>query len=166
MNVRLSEFAGFCPGVRRADSAVLNMLKSKTENMRIFTLGHLIHNRLYNEDLERRGVRSIEFDRIESEFLTDPSKPMTVIIRTHGITKEQNDFLAELQEKYERFSYFDATCPFVKKIHRIAEENTNENTYFLLFCTPGHPEAIGIMSYAKGKKIAFSSLKHFAQKHQ
>ena len=158
MNVRLSEFAGFCPGVRRADRSVLDLLKNKKENERIFTLGHLIHNRLYNEELEHRGIKCIDFSEVEKEYLSAPHVPMTVVIRTHGVTKEQSDFLASLSERYENFSFVDATCPFVKKIHRIAEENTNENTCFLLYATPDHPEAIGIMSYAKGKKIAFSSL--------
>ena len=157
MNIRLSKFAGFCPGVRRADESVLTILKNKSKNERVFTLGHLIHNRLYNEDLDRRGVKNITFDEIEKEYLRDQSAPMTIIIRTHGITKEQNDFLITFANTHENFKLFDATCPFVKRIHKIADESTNENTYFLLFSNPSHPEAIGIMSYAKGDKLAFSS---------
>ena len=157
MNIRLSEYAGFCPGVRRADESVLTLLKNKQDRERIFTLGHLIHNRLYNEDLEHRGVKSIEFADVEKEYLSDPTAPMTVIIRTHGVTKDQSDFLSSFAEEHENFKFFDATCPFVKRIHKIAKENTNDNTYFLLFSNPSHPEAIGIMSYAKGDKLAFSS---------
>ena len=157
MNIRLSEYAGFCPGVRRADESVLTLLKNKQDRERIFTLGHLIHNRLYNEDLEHRGVKSIEFADVEKEYLNDPTAPMTVIIRTHGVTKDQSDFLSSFAEEHENFKFFDATCPFVKRIHKIAKENTNDNTYFLLFSNPSHPEAICIMSYAKGDKLAFSS---------
>ena len=103
-------------------------------------------------------MKSLEFSEIEKEYLRSPEKAMTVVVRTHGVTKDQSDFLAYLQDKYENFSFLDATCPFVKKIHKIAAENTNENTYFLLYSTPSHPEAVGIMSYAKGAKRAFSSL--------
>ena len=158
MTVRLSKYAGFCPGVKRADKAITDIVNSNSSESRIYTLGHLIHNRLYNEDLEKKGVKSISFDEVESVYLENPQKPMTLVIRTHGITKDQTNALRLLEEKYKNFSVYDATCPFVKKIHNIAEENTNDSTFFLLFCDPGHPEAIGIISYAKGEKLAFSKL--------
>ena len=158
MKINLSKFAGFCPGVRRADETVRNIIRTASNGARVFTLGHLIHNRLYNEELENLGVSSIAFDKIEEEYLNAPDQPMTVVIRTHGITKDQLEFLTKFEEKHPGFSLIDATCPFVKKIHRIAAENTDENTCFLLYCDPKHPEAIGIMSYANGEKFAFSSL--------
>ena len=158
MKINLSKYAGFCPGVRRADETVRERIKSARDGERIYTLGHLIHNRLYNEELESIGVSSIDFEDVEKEYFSRPNKPMTVIIRTHGITKDKCDFLVKLDTENENFTVIDATCPFVKKIHKIAEENTGDDTCFLLFCDPGHPEAIGTMSYAKGEKLAFSSL--------
>ena len=160
MRINLSKFAGFCPGVRRADESVRDLLN--TGCGRIYTLGHLIHNRLYIEELERHGVRSIDFCDVERIYLESPDEPMTLIIRTHGIVKDQLDALHELEEKYPNFSLIDRTCPFVKRIHQIALDNTNDETLFLLFCDAKHPEAIGIMSYARGEKIAFSSLEELA----
>lgn len=157
MQFILSEHAGFCPGVRNADKTVSRLINS-IDGHRIFTLGHLIHNRLYNLDLEARGVRSIEIDEVEKEFLSNADVPMTVVIRTHGITLDVENRLKELREKYPLLSVVDATCGYVKRIHKIAEENTGNNTFFLLYCNPKHPEAIGIMSYATGEKLAFSSL--------
>ena len=158
MKINLSKYAGFCPGVRSADQKVREQIKSARDGERIYTLGHLIHNRLYNEELESLGVSSISFDDVESTYKALASAPMTLIIRTHGITKEQNDFLLKMADENEGFTLIDATCPFVKKIHKIAEENTGEDTCFLLFSDPKHPEAIGTMSYASGQKLAFSSL--------
>ena len=158
MTVRLSKYAGFCSGVKRADKVIMQLCDSGTANNRIYTLGHLIHNRIYNEDLEKKGVKSVDFKDVENTYLENPEKPMTLVIRTHGITKEENEALSQLEERYPNFKLQDATCPFVKKIHKIAEENTNDSTFFLLFCDPGHPEAIGIMSYANGEKLAFSDL--------
>ena len=158
MKINLSKFAGFCPGVRRADETVRERIKNAREGERIYTLGHLIHNRIYNEELEKIGVSSIDFDDVETTYRSAPEKPMTVIIRTHGVTKDKSDFLHRLDSENGNFTVIDATCPFVKKIHKIAEENTNDYTYFLLFCDPGHPEAIGTMSYARGQSLAFSSL--------
>ena len=158
MSVTLSKFAGFCPGVRNADRIVAGLVDRANPNERIFTLGELIHNEIYNKGLRAKGVKSISIEDCESEYLSAPDSRMTVVIRTHGIAKEKEDILLGLAEKYEGFNVIDATCPYVKNIHRIAEENTNENTYFLLFCDPTHPEAIGILSHAKGDKHPFSSI--------
>ena len=157
MKVTLSEHAGFCPGVRAADKRVNKLIGEKKPN-RIYTLGHLIHNRIYNDALESMGVKSIAVGEVEKEYNTAPDIPMTVVIRTHGITREDDDYLASLVRKHVNLTVVDATCPYVKKIHKIADENTGEDTFFLLFSDPSHPEAIGIMSYAHGEKLAFSSL--------
>ena len=156
LKINLSQYAGFCPGVRNADKTVRAAIR--VNNTRTYTLGHLIHNRLYNEELEAMGVKSIGFDDVEKVYLEEKSIPMTLIIRTHGITKEKYEHLKTFEDEHENFTLIDATCPFVKKIHKIAKENTGDNTVFLLFCDPSHPEAIGIMSYAEGDKFAFSSL--------
>ena len=156
MNISLSKYAGFCPGVKKADNTVKTVINKG--GYRIFTLGHLIHNRIYNEELERLGVRSIEFEEINQTYFSDPTTPMLLIIRTHGITKDKLEYIKSFKLQNNFFDYIDATCSFVKNIHRIAEENTDDSTVFLLFCDPNHPEAIGTLSYAKGEKYAFSSL--------
>ena len=156
MKINLSKYAGFCPGVRRADGVVKDALNSGSK--RVYTLGKLIHNRIYNEELARLGAPSIEYEDVEKIYNDNPEEPMTLVIRTHGITKDKLHSLRAFAEKHENFTLIDSTCPFVKKIHDIAEENTNEDTVFLLFCDPKHPEAIGTMSYARGEKHAFSSL--------
>ena len=158
MKFFLSEHAGFCPGVRNADKCIHDLIERKNSNERIFTLGHLIHNRLYNEDLENKNVFSISYDRVEDVYLKQPNVPMTVVIRTHGVTLEIEEYLYSLANKYPNLHIHNTTCPYVKRIHGIAQSNTDDNTFFMLYCDPNHPEAIGIMSYAKGKKIAFSSL--------
>ena len=163
MKIKLSKYAGFCPGVKRADKMVSDLISKKAENIRVYTLGHLIHNNLYNSELEAKGVKSIEVEEVEGVFLEKPDSPMTVIIRTHGITKDNYERLTHLESIYPNLHIHDATCGFVKKIHRIADENTSDNTFFLLYCTPEHPEAVGIMSYARGDKIAFSSMEELKE---
>ena len=157
MNVNLSKNAGFCPGVRKADNEIQKFLSEK-HGVNVYTLGELIHNRLYNESLEAKGVKSIELCDVEKQILYHSGEQVVLFIRTHGIPKEQQKILSDLEEKYDGFKVYDLTCPYVKKIHKIAAENTNDTTYFLLYCSPNHPEAVGIMSYANGKKLAFSSL--------
>lgn len=158
MNITLSKYAGFCPGVKKADEMIRSLISGRDPQERIYTLGNLIHNRIYNDSLLDLGVRSISFAEVESVYHMDSEKPMTLMIRTHGITKEECEWLKEFELANGNFRLIDATCPYVKKIHNIASENTSDDTFFLLFCNPNHPEAIGTMSYAKGSKLAFSSL--------
>ena len=157
MKITLSKHAGFCPGVRRADDTVKKLLASSDEG-RIYTLGNLIHNKIYNEELAKQGVSSIDFSEIQKVLDSDKHTKITLIIRTHGITKERYEQLKILKDKNPNLTLLDMTCPYVKRIHEIADKNTNASTVFLLFCDPNHPEAIGILSYAHGEKYPFSSL--------
>ncbi len=157
MKITLSKNAGFCPGVKRADAKIQELIKNKSENERIFTLGKLIHNDIYIAELETKGVYSIEFIELEELLCKDENIPVTLVIRTHGITKDASDRLKQLQKKYSRLNIVDMTCPSVKKIHKIAEEETNENTFFVLFGSEKHPESQGIISYAYGEKQIISS---------
>lgn len=156
MIVTLAEKSGFCPGVKRADKSIKELIEKK--DGKIYTLGALIHNRIYNDSLLARGVVSISIDEVEPTLAKLGGEKATLVIRTHGITKEDSDYLFELERKNENFSVMDMTCSYVKKIHSIAEENTDENSVFLLYCDKNHPEAKGIISYAKGEKYMFSSI--------
>ncbi|MBQ8689145.1 MAG: bifunctional 4-hydroxy-3-methylbut-2-enyl diphosphate reductase/30S ribosomal protein S1 [Clostridia bacterium] len=156
MKISIAENCGFCPGVRRADECVKSLLEK--ENASIYTLGKIIHNNGYIEKLRGLGISSIELNDIGQVLECSADKRVILIGRTHGITKEENEELLSLQNKYANFSFFDMTCPYVKKIHEIAKKNTNEDTVFLLYSDPNHPEARGILSHANGAKYAFSSL--------
>ncbi len=158
MEITLSKNAGFCPGVRRADETIRDLIKSISKNRRIFTLGPLIHNRIYNEKLSEDGVSSIDISRVKSIVENQGSTELVFVIRTHGITRESEAFLRDIADSHDNVKIVDATCPYVKKIHKIAEEETNEDTYFLLFGSPSHPESIGTLSYARGEKVIFTSL--------
>jgi 4-hydroxy-3-methylbut-2-enyl diphosphate reductase len=157
MNITLAKTAGFCFGVKRATDRV-QALKCAPDVKRIYTLGALIHNRLYVEELEKQGVQVVDetaLPRIAME--SDTIGKTILVIRTHGITREQDTTLATLAKEHPNFYVEDMTCPFVKRIHKIAEENTGDDTLFLLLGSPTHAESIGIMSYARGEKYVFSS---------
>ena len=155
-NVTVAKHAGFCFGVKRATDTVENKIAQKSENERIYTLGHLIHNDGYIKWLEEQGVTSIEIDDIDAVFeKACKNSPVTIYIRAHGIAIDVENKLRECSAKNEFFHYVDLTCPYVKKIHKIAQENSDENSVFALLGSPTHPEVIGIMSYAKGEKLVF-----------
>ena len=157
MSIIVAKNAGFCPGVKRADLTVQRLIKERTKNEKIYTLGHLIHNQTYNTYLEKNDVKSICVEEIEPLLKSFPDIFHTVVIRTHGVTKEIESYLYNISTIYENLKVVDMTCPSVKSIHKIAADNTSDNTIFLLFCNKNHPEAIGIMSYANGEKYTIST---------
>ena len=156
MTVTLAENSGFCAGVKRADE-LIKALISKNDG-KIFTLGNLIHNRLYNERLSALGVNSIDISEVSDIIEKYKSEKINIVIRTHGIEKENEDYLRILEKENDNLKVYDLTCPYVKKIHKIVMDNTSEDTFFFLFCNKNHPEAKGILSYAEGERFAFSSL--------
>ncbi len=162
MSISVSSLAGFCPGVKRADNGIKRLISERCGEI-IYTLGSLIHNRSYNEELRSLGVVSVSISEIEEKIKEALGKRVTLVIRTHGIPKEEELYLTSLTEKYPSFDFVDMTCSYVKRIHKIADGNTNEDTAFILFCDKEHPEAIGILSYAHGEKYPISSLEELKE---
>ena len=156
--VTVAKNAGFCFGVKRATDSLENALRNALPGEKIYTLGHLIHNEAYNASLERRGVRSISLDEIfaVANSATKES-PASVLVRAHGCTKETAALLERLADENPNFRWIDCTCPYVKKIHRIAAEADAETQNFVLIGAADHPEVVGIMSYFEGEKHVFSS---------
>ncbi len=114
MNIILSKYAGFCPGVRRADTELQRLINSN-ENAEIYTLGDIIHNRIYNESLANKGVHSVKISDIESILENSKNKNVILAIRTHGIPKEEEEYLNSLKIDHPNFYIADLTCPYVKK---------------------------------------------------
>ncbi len=157
MNIELSKNAGFCPGVRRADREIRRLISERKPGEQIFTLGKLIHNGIYLKELEEAGVRSAELSELSDILKSFSGERITLVIRTHGITKEELSYICELKKKHPELQTVDMTCPSVKKIHNIAEENTSADSFFVLFGNPAHPESRGIISYAKGEKVIITT---------
>ncbi|MDR1801646.1 MAG: 4-hydroxy-3-methylbut-2-enyl diphosphate reductase [Lachnospiraceae bacterium] len=135
--------AGFCFGVKRAVKMVYDKAGGdspsglKTAGP-IYTYGPIIHNEIVQKDLEARGV--IVADTIK-ELEKLPSG--TIIIRSHGITREEHERLLK-----SGHNVIDATCPFVKKIHRLVMEKSKEGYEIVILGDPKHPEVIGIKGWA------------------
>ncbi|MBE6553001.1 MAG: 4-hydroxy-3-methylbut-2-enyl diphosphate reductase [Ruminococcaceae bacterium] len=157
-HVTVAENAGFCFGVKRATDRLEEALRNATAGERIFTLGHLIHNETYNESLKRRGVEAIDTDAIATLAQeADAAHPVKVLVRAHGCPRETIALLTRSAEQNPYFDWIDCTCPYVKKIHKIAGETDAEAHFFVLIGAANHPEVIGIMSCFDGEKYVFSS---------
>ena len=142
MRVILAKTAGFCFGVDRAVNMAYELVNS---DARAATLGQLIHNSLVTDDLAAKGVRIISSP-------AEAQRGETVIIRAHGVAAEVYEEL-----KGTGAEICDATCPFVKKIHRIVAENSGEDTEVFIAGDPNHPEVIGIKGHCKGEVNIFNS---------
>ena len=131
MKVKLAQNYGFCFGVKRAIE-----IAQKYENS--VTMGPLIHNQN-------------EIDRLKNDYnvglynnLSDVKAKDTVIIRTHGIPK--ND-LKNLRSKDAKV--INATCPFVTTPQQIVKKMSQENYSILIFGDDTHPEVKGVKSYGE-----------------
>ena len=156
--ITVAKHAGFCFGVKRATDCLEKALADALPGERVCTLGQLIHNEVYNESLRRRGVENVSVEQLEELASgADGEHPVTVLVRAHGCTKETAEQLESLGERYPFFRWLDCTCPYVKKIHRIAASCDAESQSFLLLGAASHPEVVGIMSYFEGEKRVISS---------
>ena len=105
MQVEVAETAGFCFGVDRAVNAVYKLLE---EGKKACTLGPIAHNPQVTGDLREKGVLAVD-----SPAGAPPG--YVLVIRSHGVARE-------VEEEIGRLSVpcVDATCPSVKKIHRLS----------------------------------------------
>ncbi|MBQ8343967.1 MAG: 4-hydroxy-3-methylbut-2-enyl diphosphate reductase [Clostridia bacterium] len=156
--VTVAKEAGFCFGVRRATDLVEQLIRDKKEGDIICTFGKLIHNEEYNAQLLAKGVERIDFSKIDGLFKkAEDGHNVTVVLRTHGIERELLDSFNGYSEKCPRFKVVDCACPYVKKIHKIASENSGKGQIFILIGHSEHPEVRSIVSYSKGEYKVFNS---------
>ena len=137
MNVELAKTAGFCFGVKRAVDTVYQQIE-QYRGEKIFTYGPIIHNEEVIKDLRSHGVEVLND---EEELKTADAD--VVVIRSHGVAKYIYDILEE-----RGITCVDATCPFVKKIHKIVAEKSAEGSYIVIVGNGEHPEVQGIHGWA------------------
>lgn len=140
MEIKLAKTAGFCFGVKRAVDTVYKEAEKNEET--IYTFGPIIHNEQVVEDLENNGVSVIN----SIEELKALKKGTTVIVRSHGVGKAVYDLMEECGLKV-----VDATCPFVKKIHRIVERESRVGKSIIVIGNDRHPEVEGIKGWVCGR---------------
>ncbi len=141
MEVIVAKTAGFCFGVERAVNQVYDQIKHGSGP--IYTLGPIIHNEGVVRDLEEKGVKVLNSEN-EISALTEG----TVIIRSHGVGKHIYDML-----KAQGVQIVDATCPFVKKIHRIVQEQNLQGRRVIIIGDETHPEVEGIKGWGDARTM-------------
>lgn len=144
MKVELAKSAGFCFGVKRAVDLVYEEVKKSKE---VYTFGPIIHNEEVVKDLEKKGVTVIQ----SIEELKSISQG-TIIIRSHGVSKEIYDTM-----KAQNLNIVDATCPFVKKIHKHVMEQSNLGNTIIIIGNNQHPEVEGIRGWCQDGAVVLEN---------
>src|SRR5574344_1033729 len=138
MKVKVAKSAGFCFGVKRAVEQVYEQIEQNSEHSTIYTYGPIIHNEEVVKDLEDKGVIVInsieELKNIHSGI---------IIIRSHGAKKEVYDIISD-----NDLVLVNATCPFVKKIHKIVQTEKNKGMHIVIIGNENHPEVEGIKGWS------------------
>lgn len=136
MKVTVAKNAGFCFGVKRAVDKVYEQAGKE----QVYTFGSIIHNQEVVKDMERKGIKVLHTEEELSSLSSG-----TIIIRSHGVSKK----IYHLIEK-KGLRMIDATCPYVKKIHRIVEEHSKEHFHIVIIGNNQHPEVEGIKGWCDG----------------
>lgn len=144
MEITVAKSAGFCFGVQRAVDSVYKELEENSG--KIYTFGPIIHNEQVVEDLNKKGIEVI--DTVEQ---LKKIKEGTVVIRSHGVAKEIYDILEQ-----QKLKIVDATCPFVKKIHNIVLDESNNGKTIIIIGNDNHPEVEGIKGWVNGEVIVIN----------
>ena len=144
VEIFIADHAGFCFGVERAVDLVEDTSKKYTG---VFTLGPIIHNPQIVSKFAENGVGVCD-----SPAEVDESN--TVVIRSHGITKET---YAQLDEK--AINVVDATCPFVKKAQSSAKKLGEDGAVVVVYGEKDHPEVKSIVSFIDSRYIIVSDIK-------
>lgn len=150
MEIITAKTAGFCFGVERALNTVYEEIEKSDKP--VYTFGPIVHNALVTKDLESKGVCAID----ESDLDKTSKEDATVIIRAHGVS---DDICRRLKDAYA--NVVDATCPFVKKIHRIVGDAAKEGRRVVIVGDPKHPEVIGIKGRAAEDAVVIQDMGDF-----
>ena len=148
MNVKIAKEAGFCFGVKRAMKMAWDELE---ENSYIYALGPLIHNKQAVKKYEDRGLITVD-------NILDIPKDKSVIIRSHGVSKDIYD-----KANYNNLNVVDTTCPFVRKIHSIVNEFYDNGFKIIIIGDKNHPEVIGINGWCKNTAYIIKSVEDLKQ---
>jgi len=148
MRIHLSQFAGFCDGVRRAYEMIsaLDITRAKKP---IFILGSLAHNADVVRKIEGKGIDKIS---LEDFLKVKKGEIGTIIVTAHGVGPE---IFALAKEK--EIEIIDTTCPKVIKVQRLAKVFSDRNYSIILVGDKGHKEVEGINAWGKGKSRIVSS---------
>ena len=141
--VEVASESGACYGVERALELVERV--NREAKGPVHTLGPLIHNPGVVSSLEEAGVTAVEDS-------SEAAPGATLVLRTHGVTPA-----VERRAREAGLEVIDATCPFVERVHRLAEKLASEGYQVMIVGEQGHPEVEGTRGHVPEAPVVLSS---------
>ena len=135
--VVLAPSAGYCFGVERS----VRIAREALQEGPCCCLGELIHNKDTVEELQRAGMCVIR----EAGELPRGER---VVIRAHGVGESVYEDLRARDAKI-----IDATCPLVKRIHKIVRQAELAGEKVLVIGDRDHPEVKGICGWCGSAQV-------------
>jgi 4-hydroxy-3-methylbut-2-enyl diphosphate reductase len=146
LEIIIASTAGFCFGVDRAVNKALDLLNNaEVDKNKVYSLGPIIHNEQVIGLLTSKGLKVI--DNIDESVLEG-----NIIVRAHGASPET---YKKIDDK--GLSLIDATCPYVKKIHDLVKEKSDDGYTIIIIGNKEHPEVIGINGWSGNNAFVVES---------
>lgn len=144
MEILIADTAGFCFGVNNAVDLIYKLLEQNVG--KIFTLGPIIHNEQLVNNLKSKGVKVVD-------SVSEVPEEAYVVIRAHGVVPQVYEEI-----DMRKLKVADATCPYVKKIHRLVNEKYNEGYQIIIIGDKNHPEVKGINGWCNNTAYILNSI--------
>ena len=128
----LAPVRGFCGGVRRALEIVDKLLKA-APGQTLYVYHEIVHNNFVVRELEKRNVRFVH-------ALDEVPDGARLVWSAHGVQPA-----LESAAQKRGLAVVDATCPLVRKLHRLAAEHSAKGDFVIFIGHAGHPETVGVL---------------------
>lgn len=158
MKVDILKPIGYCIGVTNAINSVLK-IKEKYPERNIYVFGSLVHNENVIDDLNKRGIISLDI-KDPLEQLKKFTSEDIVIFTAHGHDERYEEIL-----KKNKVTFFDTTCDKVKNNLNVIKKNISRGVIFV--GKTNHPETLASLSisdeiyfYDLNKGMDFTKVKH------
>ena len=138
MTIDIIEPNSFCFGVKKAIDLVENICDEyKDKNIILF--GELVHNKFVMDQLIKKGLKVVDFDKNTAESMLNSFNSNDIVIfSAHGHDKKYEEIL-----KKNHVKFFDATCPIVNLSLKKIESS---KLPIIFIGKKGHPETLASLS--------------------
>ncbi|HYE77446.1 MAG TPA: 4-hydroxy-3-methylbut-2-enyl diphosphate reductase [bacterium] len=134
MRTKRARVMGFCHGVRKAFDNAVAVADAHTQGRPLVLSGDIVHNADVVNFVREKGI--------EVMGAPDQVQDSTVLIRTHGATRQAMELL-----EANRNEIIDLTCGIVIKAHDAAKELQTRHPMVVITGKKQHPEVVGALSY-------------------
>lgn len=147
MKVEVIEPHGFCAGVTAAIKKAVTLAERRRAagDAAVYCLHELVHNEIVVADLRRRGFVFVE-------SIDEVPKGATVLFSAHGVSPAVRASAAE-----RNLEVIDATCPFVMRVHKAAQEYNKKGLTVVIIGKRSHAEVKGILGEAPDAVVVASA---------